>query len=45
VYGNLETQATTTYDVAGIVTVCSVFSDTTETFYDYTRQIKEVIYD
>jgi hypothetical protein len=38
VYGNLENQTTTAYDVAGIGTVCSVFADTTQTFYDYTGQ-------
>ncbi len=38
VYGNLENQTTTAYDVAGVGTVCSVFADTTQTFYDYTGQ-------
>jgi hypothetical protein len=38
VYGNLENQSTTAYDVAGIGTVCSIFTDTTQTFYDYTGQ-------
>ena len=38
VFGNLENQTTTTYDVAGVGTVCSIFTDTTQTFYDYTGQ-------
>jgi hypothetical protein len=38
VYGNLENQTTTAYDVAGIGTVCSIFTDTTQTFYDYSGQ-------
>lgn len=38
VYGNVENQTTTTYDVVGVGTVCSIMSDTTQTFYDYSGQ-------
>jgi hypothetical protein len=38
IYGNLENQTTTAYDVVGVGTVCSIFSDSTQTFYDYTNQ-------
>lgn len=38
VYGDLENQTMTAYDVAGVGTVCSIFTDTTQTFYDYTGQ-------
>jgi hypothetical protein len=38
VYGNLERQTSTAYDVIGVGTVCSIFTDVTQTFYDYTGQ-------
>ncbi len=38
IYGNVERQTSTAYDVAGVGTVCSIFTDTTQTYYDYTGQ-------
>ncbi|HTW85651.1 MAG TPA: hypothetical protein VMD91_16395 [Candidatus Sulfotelmatobacter sp.] len=35
VFGTLETKTTSAYDIAGPGTVCTVASDTIETFYDY----------
>jgi hypothetical protein len=38
IYGNLETETSISYDVIGVGTVCSIFTDTTKTFYDYSQQ-------
>ncbi len=36
--GTLETRTTKSYDVNGIGTVCTIVTDTIETFYDFTGQ-------
>jgi len=38
IFGTLETKTTATYDIAGPGTVCTVVSDTLETFYDFSDQ-------
>ncbi|HEY0613222.1 MAG TPA: hypothetical protein VGC96_01220 [Candidatus Elarobacter sp.] len=38
IFGTLETRTTTSYDVAGPGTICTVVSDTIKTFYDYSVQ-------
>ena len=38
VFGTLETRVTSSYDVAGPGTICTVVSDTIQTFYDYSVQ-------
>lgn len=38
VFGTLETRTTTSYDVAGPGTICTIVSDTIKTFYDYSVQ-------
>jgi hypothetical protein len=38
VFGTVETRTTTSYDVVGTGTVCTVLSDTVNSFYDYSNQ-------
>jgi hypothetical protein len=38
IFGTVETRTTSTYDVAGVGTVCTVVADTVNSFYDYSDQ-------
>jgi hypothetical protein len=38
VNGTFETRTTKTYDISGVGTVCTVYSDVIQTFYDYSGQ-------
>ncbi len=38
VFGTVENRTMTSYDVAGVGTVCTVLSDTVNTYYDYSEQ-------
>jgi len=38
VFGTVETRTTTSYDLVGVGTVCTVLSDTVNSYYDYSNQ-------
>ncbi len=38
IFGTVETRTTSSYDVNGVGTVCTVVHDTVNAYYDYTRQ-------
>ena len=38
IFGTVETRTTTSYDVLGVGTVCTVLSDTVNSYYDYGNQ-------